>query len=119
MAHSKINEADLNSPCRELSNGGLGTVVARSGFFMNYFFVCFYWGSTPAAGLIQHLSANTMHKVTVTDKNYGLATANTCDITKSCIGYRLSRTRVKNRLSKRKAKGLMTGVERLHNKICY
>ena len=28
MAHSKINEADLNFPRRELSDGGLGIVVA-------------------------------------------------------------------------------------------
>ena len=28
MDHTKINPADLDSPCREFSNGGLGIVVA-------------------------------------------------------------------------------------------
>ena len=28
MNQTKLNQADLESPCRELSNGGLGIVVA-------------------------------------------------------------------------------------------
>ena len=28
MDHTKIDPADLNSPCRDISNGGLGIVVA-------------------------------------------------------------------------------------------
>ena len=32
MDHTKIVQADLDSPCRELSNDGLGIVVALSVF---------------------------------------------------------------------------------------
>ena len=50
MNFTNIVRADLDSPCRELSNGGPETVVALSAF--SEFSVCFYWGSNPAVNLI-------------------------------------------------------------------
>ena len=35
MNFTKIDQADLDSPCQELSNGGLGIVVALAVFFGN------------------------------------------------------------------------------------
>ena len=42
--------ADLNSPYQELSNVGLGIVVAHliSDVLAHSFFVCVYWRSSPA-----------------------------------------------------------------------
>ena len=49
MNFTKIVKADLDSPRRELSHGGLGIVLSNpSGSSVNYFFVCVYWGSNPA-----------------------------------------------------------------------
>ena len=49
MNFAKVVKADLDSPRREFSNGGLGIVVQGPfGFFGNYFLVCFYWGPNPA-----------------------------------------------------------------------
>ena len=43
MDHTKIVQADLDSPCRELSDGGPGTVVALPPFSgMN--FSCVFTG---------------------------------------------------------------------------
>ena len=43
----------MESPCRELSYGGLGIVAALS-FFWQLIFVCVYWESNPAvSGLIE------------------------------------------------------------------
>ena len=49
MDHTKLDQAHLDSPCRELSVRGLGFVVALSFFFWDQFFVCVYWGFDPAA----------------------------------------------------------------------
>ena len=49
MNVAKIYTADLDSPCRELSNGGLGIVVplpVRSG--IDFSCVYIYWGSNSA-----------------------------------------------------------------------
>ena len=44
-----MHPEDLNYPCRELSNCGLGIVVSSSsGLSGNRLFVCFYWVSDPA-----------------------------------------------------------------------
>ena len=41
MTFTKLNQADLDSPRRELSNGGLGFVVhSPYGFRGNYLCVC-------------------------------------------------------------------------------
>ena len=50
MDFTKIVKEDLDSPCQELSNGGLGIVVAVMDFPEIIIFVCFYWGSNPAGG---------------------------------------------------------------------
>ena len=44
-----MDPADLDSPRRKLSNGGLG-IVAAFNFFGNYFFVGSYRASDPAVG---------------------------------------------------------------------
>ena len=44
MDCTKINQADLDFPRRELSDGGLKIVVALT-VFGKYFCVCVYWGS--------------------------------------------------------------------------
>ena len=41
MDHTKMVQADLDSPCRELSNGGLGIIVAPT-FFSRIYFSCVY-----------------------------------------------------------------------------
>ena len=43
MDFTKIVKADLDSPCRELSNGDLGIVVALPVCSGNDFCVCVYW----------------------------------------------------------------------------
>ena len=48
MDHTKVDTAYLDFSRRELSDGGLGIVVALAVFFRNLFFVCLYWGSNPA-----------------------------------------------------------------------
>ena len=52
MSYTKIDPADLDSPCRELSIHGLGFVVAIFGSLVNYVFVCAYWGSNLAVYLL-------------------------------------------------------------------
>ena len=47
MDHTKLDQAELDSPCGELSNGGLGIVVALT-FVLGIMFSCVYWGSIPA-----------------------------------------------------------------------
>ena len=52
MDDTKMNSEDVDSPCQELFNGGLGIVVAllvcqRIGLSI----VCFHWGSSPAVCL--------------------------------------------------------------------
>ena len=47
MDHTKIGQADLDSPRRELFNGGLGIVIARLVRWKNVFL------SAYTAGLIQ------------------------------------------------------------------
>ena len=54
MDFTKIVKANLDSPWRELSNGGLGIFICSPfGVSGNWFFVCFYWGSNPAVGIQQ------------------------------------------------------------------
>ena len=56
MDHTKLDTVDLDSPCRDLSDGGLGFVVAliaricRSlySLFSGIDFSCVYLGSNPA-----------------------------------------------------------------------
>ena len=48
--HRKIDRADLNSPPKELSNGGLGIVVT---LVVGNFFVGSYWRSNPAVYTIK------------------------------------------------------------------
>ena len=49
MNFTKLDQADLDSPRRELSNGGLKIVVALITVFSGIvFFVCLYWRSNPA-----------------------------------------------------------------------
>ena len=47
MDHTKLDQAHLDSPRRELSNGGLGFVVALL-VCWQIIFVCVHWGSNPA-----------------------------------------------------------------------
>ena len=51
MDHTKIGQADLDSPRRELFNGGLGIVVALLVCSRIVFFVCVYWGPNPAVAV--------------------------------------------------------------------
>ena len=54
MDHTKIDTADLDSPCRELSNNGLGIAVAllvRQG--INVVCARVYWKSNPAVSRIK------------------------------------------------------------------
>ena len=53
MDHTKIDPADLDSPCRGLSVRGLGFVVAFFCSFRNWFFVCVYWGPIQLYGRAQ------------------------------------------------------------------
>ena len=52
MNFTEIDPTDLNSPCRELSNGGLGIVVALLVFWQIIFCVCVYCGSNPAVSIV-------------------------------------------------------------------
>ena len=44
MNSTQTAKADVSSPLQELSNGGLGMVVALS-VFRKLIFVCVHWGS--------------------------------------------------------------------------
>ena len=48
MDQTKLYQADLNGPCRELSKGGLGIVVALAIFRESIYFGCVYLGSNLA-----------------------------------------------------------------------
>ena len=54
MDFTNIDQEDLDSPRRELSNGGLGVVVTLTVFFENCFFVGSYWTSYPAVNFGWH-----------------------------------------------------------------
>ena len=47
MTFTKLDQVDLDSPCRELSNGGLGVVIPLA-FFREIIFRVFLLGSNPA-----------------------------------------------------------------------
>ena len=61
MTFTKLDQADLGSPRQELSNGGLGIVVALL-ILWHFFFVGSYWVSNPVVGEIlegeSHLSCD-------------------------------------------------------------
>ena len=48
MTFIKLDQADLDSPCQEFSNGRLEIAAAFTFFFRNYFFVCLFFKSNPA-----------------------------------------------------------------------
>ena len=50
MTVMKVDQADLDSPCQELSNGGLGIVAALL-VCWTIIFVGSYWTSNPAVGV--------------------------------------------------------------------
>ena len=50
---TKIYQADLDSPCQEFSNGGLGFVVDLLIFLVIDVSCVFYWGSNPTAANIR------------------------------------------------------------------
>ena len=55
--HTKMCQADLDSPHRELSVNGIGFVAALSDFFgeTDFVCVCVYWGPNPADRVYLHM----------------------------------------------------------------